>query len=120
MKTLPRMIRTKRRNGNGQLLGLTRLDLLPQKTSVGKPFLKLTEQHFAKGHKLHKIFNKNTVKVSCSYLKNMGSVLSRHNQKILSRKKISMDVVVETRQNVLPVYNNCLTPRIIYKADCLN
>ena len=55
------MIRMKRKNGNGQLFDLTHLILLPQKTSVGKLFLKLTEQDFPKGHKLHKIFNKNTI-----------------------------------------------------------
>ena len=44
------------------------------KTNVGKLFLKLVKQHFPKGHKLHKIFNKNTIKVSYSCLKNMSSV----------------------------------------------
>ena len=44
------------------------------KANVGKLFLKLVKQHFPKGHKLHKIFNKNTIKVSYSCLKNMSSV----------------------------------------------
>ena len=44
-------------------------------TNVGKLFLKLVKQHFPKGHKLHKIFNKNTIKVSYSCLKNVVSVL---------------------------------------------
>ena len=47
------------------------------KTNVGKLFLRLVKQHFPKEQKLHKIFNKNIIKVSCSCRKNMGSVLSR-------------------------------------------
>ena len=31
------------------------------KTNIGKLFLKVVKQHFPKGHKLHKIFNKNTL-----------------------------------------------------------
>ena len=30
------------------------------KTNIGKTFLKLLKKHFPKGHKLHKIFNRNT------------------------------------------------------------
>ena len=42
------------------------------KTNVGKLFLKLVKRHFPKGHKLHKMFNKNSLRVSYSCLKNMG------------------------------------------------
>ena len=88
------------------------------KTNVGKLFLKLVKQHFPKGHKLHKIFNKNTIKVSYSCLKNMGSVLSRHNKKILSRKEDQYGCNCRNKAEC-PLDNNCLTPRIIYQADVL-
>ena len=39
-------------------------------TKVGHYFLKLLEKHFPRHHKLHKIFNRNTVKVSYSCTKN--------------------------------------------------
>ena len=83
------------------------------KTSVGKLSPKLVKQHFPKGHKLHKIFNKNTIEVSYSCMKNMSSVLSRHIKRYYLEKKISMDVVVETRL----LDNNCLTQKVIYQAD---
>ena len=35
-------------------------------TKVGHYFLKLLDKHFPRHHKLHKIYNKNTVKVSYS------------------------------------------------------
>ena len=41
------------------------------KTNVGKMFLKLIGKHFPRGHKLNKIFNRNTVKVSYSCLPSM-------------------------------------------------
>ena len=39
-------------------------------TKVGHYFLKLLDKHFLRHHKLHKIFNRNTVKVNYSCTKN--------------------------------------------------
>ena len=33
------------------------------KTNIGKTFLKLVKKHFPRGHKLYKIFNRNTLKL---------------------------------------------------------
>ena len=38
------------------------------KTNIGKRFLKLVKKHFPRGHKLYKIFNRNTLKLSYSCL----------------------------------------------------
>ena len=54
------------------------------KSNVGKQFLKLVRRHYPKGHKLNKIFNKNTLKVSYSCMRNMSSILTSHNKKILA------------------------------------
>ena len=56
------------------------------KTNVGKTFLKLVSTHFPKEHQMHKIFNKNTIKISYSYMRNIGSILSSHNKYIKSKK----------------------------------
>ena len=102
-KTLPEVRRIKRKNPNGKLFGLTR---------------KLVKQHFPKGHKLHKIFNKNTIKVSYSCLKNMGSVLSRHNKIIPSRKENQYGCDCRNKAE-RPSGNNCLIKN--YLPDrCLN
>ena len=50
-------------------------------------FLKLLDKHFPKGHKLNKVFNRNTVKVSFSCMKNMDAITRTHNQK---KKKSSI------------------------------
>ena len=88
------------------------------KTNVGKLFLELVKQHFPKGHKLHKIFNKNTRKVSYSCRKNMGSVLSRYNKKIPSRKEDQYGCNSRNKAEC-PLDNNCLTPIIINQAEVL-
>ena len=54
------------------------------KSNVGKQFLKLGRRHFPKCHKLNKIFNKNTLKVSYSCMRNISSILTSHNKKILA------------------------------------
>ena len=45
------------------------------KTNIGKKFLWLLNKHFPRGHRLHKIFNRNTVKISYSCMPNVASVL---------------------------------------------
>ena len=54
------------------------------KTNIGKLFLKLVKKHFLKHHRLHKIFNPNTVKLSYSCMSNMSSFIKQHNSNILS------------------------------------
>ena len=51
-------------------------------TKVAKIFLNLIEKHFPRSSKLHKIFNKNTVKVSYSCTQNMSQIIKGHNKKI--------------------------------------
>ena len=52
-------------------------------TKVGKYFLSLIDKHFPQHHKLHKLFNRNNVKISYSCLPNIKSIINRHNRKIL-------------------------------------
>ena len=52
-------------------------------TKVGHYFLKLLDKHFPRQQKLHKIFNKNTVKVSYSCTKNIKSITNSHNKRVL-------------------------------------
>ena len=56
------------------------------KTNVIKLFLNLIDKHFPKGHKLHKCFNRNTVKATYCTMSNMKDKIGNHNGKILSKK----------------------------------
>ena len=53
-------------------------------TKTAKIFLQLTNRHFLKSHGLHKIFNRNTVKVSYSCMQNMSKIYKGHSSKITS------------------------------------
>ena len=44
-------------------------------------------KHFPKTHQLHKLFNRNNVKVSCSSLPNFKSVINGHNKNILNEQE---------------------------------
>ena len=46
------------------------------KTNVGKCFLALIDQHFPKSNPLHKIFNRNTLKLSYSCMSNVKTIIS--------------------------------------------
>ena len=46
------------------------------KTNIARSFLHLVNTHFPAGHKLHKIFNRNTVKVSYSCMNNVRSIIT--------------------------------------------
>ena len=51
-------------------------------TNVRKRFLQLLRHHFPTSNKLHKIFNKNTVKVSYCCTQNVPSIIKSHNKKL--------------------------------------
>ena len=52
-------------------------------TNIGKEFFDLIWIHFPKQHPFNRLFNKNTVKLSCSCTINMASIIKAHNTKIL-------------------------------------
>ena len=43
-------------------------------------FLELIDEQFPRQHKLHKIFNKNTIKVRYGCTKNIKSIISSHDK----------------------------------------
>ena len=61
---------------------------------------------------MHKIFNKNTGKISYSCMNNISSILSSHNKNILNPKQISFGCNCRNKDNC-PFDGECLTPNII-------
>ena len=53
-------------------------------TDIGKQFLKLVDKHFHKNHPLGRLLNRNTVKISYSCTKNIKSIISSHNAKVMN------------------------------------
>ena len=85
------------------------------KTNIGKKFFKLINHHFPKHHKMSKIFNKNTIKLSYSCCRNMSSVIASHNRTII--EPTSNNHVCNCRNRTkCPLVNKCLTTNIVYKT----
>ena len=59
------------------------------KANVGAEFLKIIDSSFPKGHPLHEIFKRSTIKVSYRTTGNMAQVISRHNKQILKKAEPS-------------------------------
>ena len=57
------------------------------RSNIAWDFLRLINKHFPKTNQLHKIFNRNTVKVSYSCMGNIKCSISRHNKHILNNKE---------------------------------
>ena len=55
------------------------------KTNIGKLFLKLVDRAFPTKHALHKIFNRNTIKISYSCCTNIKNTISAHNAHVLNK-----------------------------------
>ena len=53
-------------------------------TNVGQSFLKIIDEEFPADHPLHKIFNRNTVKISYSCMPNIKQTIAGHNKYTLS------------------------------------
>ena len=55
-------------------------------TKIGNYFLNLLDKHFPQNHRLYKIFNRNSFKVSYSCTKSMKAIITNHNKNILGKK----------------------------------
>ena len=81
-------------------------------TRIGQKFLKLMDQHFPAGSKLHKIFNKGTVKVSY--------IIKRHNAHVCKKEQEEDDRTRHCncqRPDQCPLNGKCLTNNIVYEAS---
>ena len=89
------------------------------KTNVGKIFLSLVKKHFPAHHKLHKLFNRNNIKVSYSCMDSIEKVINDHNSAIL-RSRTPKDKNTKKcnckKPEKCPLSGECLTPCIVYKA----
>ena len=75
-------------------------------------------KYFSRHHKLHKIFNKNTVKVSYSCTKNITSIINCRNKKNLHQNQPCPNEGKCNciRKEVCPLNRNCQADNIVYEA----
>ena len=87
-------------------------------TNVGQTFLKILDEEFPAGHILHKIFNRNTVKISYSCMSNLKQNIDGHNKSKLSYRA---ETAGEKKCNCqkpseCPMSKNCPAKSVIYQA----
>ena len=88
-------------------------------TNVAHNFLKLVDTHFPKGTKLHAILNRNTIKVSYSYVPNIDTLIKRHNTRVCAEeeKTDEQEKKCNCRQpSECPLSGECLASGIVYEA----
>ena len=89
------------------------------RTKVVKKFLNIVSKNFPKTHRLHKIFNRNTLKVSYSCMPNVSSIISSHNKKVLNGKTVDQSEKTCNcqKKNLCPLNGNCLDSQLIYQCN---
>ena len=88
------------------------------KTNIGKEFFRLLYKHFPSHHKLRKICNKNSVKISYSCMSNVATIVSFHNKAFLQKKKTQSDPLpcnFRDKSNC-PINGRCREKPLVYKA----
>ena len=85
-------------------------------TNIGKKFLNLIDKHFPHQNKLHKIFNRNTLKLSYSCTKNIGRIIKSHNKKVTKTEKIENLICNCRIKQDCPLNGKCREKNVIYKC----
>ena len=93
-------------------------------TIIGKNFLTILDRHFPKSHKLHKIFNRNNVKISYSSMSNFSSFINSHKKKIINSNipKQPAPTCNCRLKSSCPLNGNCMQSSLVYicEADTPN
>ena len=93
------------------------------KTNVGKHFLSLINHHFPKSNPLHKIFNRNTLKLSYSCMSNIKTIISNHNKGEISKSsKPPEEAKINCKcrnKNSCHMYGNCNEHNIVYQGEVI-
>ena len=73
------------------------------KTKVGNYFSNLLRKHFPPRHKFSKLFNRNTNKVSYSWMQNIKAEIHKHNKNTLenAQQKMPSFETVQMKSKVL-------------------
>ena len=87
-------------------------------TNIGRNFLELLDKHFPPHSKYHKLFNRNTVKISYSCSPSIGAIISTHNKTILNSARNQPEPPRCNCRNDCPMdrTGDCRSSNVVYKA----
>ena len=89
------------------------------KTNVGKEFFRLLDRSFPPSNPLHKLFTRQTVKLSYKCMPNMATSISRHNSKLLREDRHmarSLGCSCKGGAASCPVQGVCKQEGVVYEA----
>ena len=89
------------------------------RSNIGKQFLQLLDGAFPPSNPLHKLFNRQTVKLGYKCMPNMGQSIARQNLKLLRPPTAAVPVPKCNCQggtNNCPVEGKCQTEGVVYRA----
>ena len=89
-------------------------------SSVGKCFLSLIDKNFRKSYRLHKIFNRNTLKLSYSCMGNIKTIISNHNKAEINKATRTKDQKKNCncrKPKLCPMDGNCNAENVINQAE---
>ena len=88
------------------------------KTDIGRKFFALLDKHFPASHRLSKIINRNTIKLSYSSMPNIAQIIQSHNKTVLDSKKCPTKKSCNCKNKLeCPLNGECLKDSNVYKAD---
>ena len=117
LKYNPTTTTTSRRNRGRKIIWFNPPYSRSVETNIGKEFLQLLDTHFPRHDPLHKIFNRNTVKVSYGCMPNIKASISAHNKKILGEKEPMSEGNCNCQQpETCPLPGKCTTPNLLYES----
>ena len=86
--------------------------------NLGKEFFKLLKKNFPSGNPLHKIFNKNCVKLSYSCMPNINGIINKSNIAKLTKVKNKVIAKCNCRDKVrCPLEGKCKQECVVYKVE---
>ena len=96
--------------------GLTHHFLKPLKLTLKNHSFRVVDKHFSKSHLLYKIFNRNTIKVSYSYMNNVSQVIKQHNKNVSNKKEKETNPCNCRNKSECHLNGNCKAQNFIYKC----
>ena len=89
------------------------------KTNMAEMFSQLIGTHFPPANKLHKIFNRNTLKVSYNCIQNISQIIKGHNKKVTQIKRNhQLDCNCRIKA-VCPLNCDCRKKNVTYRCTSL-
>ena len=105
----------KKRNRNRKCLWFNPPWSSNVKSNIGAQFLRIISECFPRGHILHKVFNRNNVKVSYRTMDNVKKIVSRHNMKIINNQNPPPPPPPFRCRTLSPLFpNECKNKDVVY------